>query len=75
MSQNQVEKMVEEPEPTESRARWIDTHRLYQHLLHLHNMQAITPDQYKTLYKQINSRDEENLVVAQESIAQLISSL
>lgn len=66
---------VDESGPMVSEARWVDTDRLYQHLLHLHNMQAITPDQYKTLYKQISSRDVENQVVAQESIAQLINSL
>lgn len=58
-----------------NKAGWVNIDKLYQYLLYLHNMQAITPDQYKTLYKQISSRDVENQVVAQESIAQLINSL
>jgi len=48
---------------------------LYQHLLHLHNIQAITLEQYKTLYKQLGSRDLENHVIVEETIAQLISKL
>lgn len=55
--------------------RWVDRAKLYQHLLHLHNMQAITLDQYRTLYKQISSQDVENQVVAEETIAHLIGSL
>lgn len=65
----------DESGPMVSEARWVDTGKLYQHLLHLHNMQAITPEQYKTLYKQLGSRDVENHVVAEETIAQLISTL
>lgn len=45
------------------------------HLIHLMNMQAITPQDYRTLYKQLHSPDKENHVVAEQCILEIIRNL
>ena len=61
---------IEPPDPL-----YVDIDKCKAHLIHLANMEAITPQDYRSLYKQLHSPDKENHVVAEQCILEIIKNL